>query len=125
MTGLPIDPLIAGWIINLLMGGFAFVFYRSYSQDQIALKDSHAHLKENVDAMSKEIKENKTHCEDKLENEVDRLESRVNDKFKLIIERVEGKLDQISKDTRKIPELEARLATNQNDVAWLKEQRSS
>lgn len=115
---MPIDPMIATWIINMLMGGFAFLFYRNYVSDQL-------NLKERIESMSKEIKENKTHCEDKLENEVDRLESRVNDKFKLIIERVEGKLDQISKDTRKIPELEARLATNQNDVAWLKEQRGA
>lgn len=112
------DPLLATWLINLLMAGFGFLFWRNYSSDQ-------TNLKERIDAMSNDIKDNKDHCETKLENEVDRLESRVNDKFKLIIERVEGKLDQISKDTRKIPELEARLATNQNDVAWLKEQRSS
>jgi hypothetical protein len=55
-----------------------------------------------------------------LKEGMEDLEKHLNSRIMDAMDRIDGKLESISKDTKKIGELEQRVATAANDIDWLK-----
>lgn len=116
-----------GWTIALLnfaaLTAIGLIVY-IYNQDKKTNQEKFAKLEQehadDREAFYVEIRSLEKNARQELKTGMEDLEKHLSSRMMEAMTRIEDKLESISKDTKKISNLEQRVATAVNDIDWLK-----